>query len=228
MTLPVVLEQRRKRRRRRIDSFFPDTGPLRRELYPKHLEFFAAGKEHRERLFMAGNRCGKTIAGAYEVTCHLTGEYPAWWEGRRFECPIDAWVAGKRAQDTRDIVQLELLGKWGEFGTGMIPGDALLTWSRKERPAHAVDTVYVQHATGGVSSLGFKSYAEGSSAFQGTAKHVIWTDEEPDILTYVEADMRTMIVPGCEEGGIVLVTFTPLQGWSDVVEAFLGSVEAVV
>jgi phage terminase large subunit-like protein len=133
-----------------------------------------------------------------------------------------------RAQDTRDIVQLELLGKYGEFGTGMIPGDALLGWSRKERPAHAVDTVSVRHATGGVSSLGFKSYAEGAAAFQGTAKHLIWTDEEPSIEVYVEANMRTMIVPGCAEGGIVMVTFTPLDGWSEVVEAFMGSAEGVV
>jgi phage terminase large subunit-like protein len=219
---------RLRRRRRKIDTLFQDGGQFRRALYPKHLEFFRAGAEHRERLFMAGNRCGKTVAGAYEVALHLTGQYPKWWEGRRFECPIDAWVAGMRAQDTRDIVQLELLGKYGEFGTGMIPGDALLTWSRKERPAHAVDTVSVRHASGGVSSLAFKAYAEGAPAFQGTAKHLIWTDEEPDIEVYVEANMRTMIVPGCAEGGIFICTFTPLDGWSDVVESFMGSAEGVV
>jgi hypothetical protein len=33
----------------RIDAYYPDDGPLRRELYPKHLEFFRAGIEHRER-----------------------------------------------------------------------------------------------------------------------------------------------------------------------------------
>jgi phage terminase large subunit-like protein len=217
-----------RRQRRRIDRFFPDEGRFRRELYPKHTEFFRAGAQHRERLFMAGNRCGKTIAGAYEVALHLTGEYPAWWEGRRFDCPVDWWAAGKRAQDTRDIVQLELMGKWGEFGTGMIPGDALLAWSRKERPAHAVDTVSVRHVTGGVSSLGLKSYAEGAEAFAGTAKHGIWFDEECDLETYVEASIRTMIVPSCDAGGLCMVTFTPLEGWSDVVEAFLGSAEGVV
>lgn len=40
-------------------TYFPDTGPLRRELYPKHLEFFAAGRDFTERLFMAANRVGK-------------------------------------------------------------------------------------------------------------------------------------------------------------------------
>jgi len=66
---------------------FPSTGPLRRELYPKHLEFFRAGAAHKERAFIAGNRCGKTVAGGYETTLHLTGLYPDWWEGRRFACP---------------------------------------------------------------------------------------------------------------------------------------------
>lgn len=157
------------------------------------------------------------------MACHLTGRYPDWWEGRRFHCPVDVWAAGKRAQDTRDIVQLELLGKWGQFGTGMIHADALISWSRKDRPARAVDSAFVQHVTGGVSTLGLKSYAEGPDAFAGTSRHVIWTDEEPDIETYVEANMRTMIVPGCPTGGLVMVTFTPLDGWSDVVEAFMGA-----
>jgi phage terminase large subunit-like protein len=205
---------------------FPAAGPFRRELYVKHLEFFRAGATHRERLFMAGNRCGKTVAGAYEVALHLTGQYPEWWEGRRFECAIEAWVAGQTAHTTRDIVQLALLGRWNEFGTGMIPGDALLGYTLKGRPAHAVDTVCVQHASGGVSLLGFKAYREGASAFQGTAKHLIWNDEEPDLETYVEQTIRTMIVPGSAEGGMVLVTFTPLEGWSDVVESFLGAPQA--
>ena len=29
------------------------------------------------------------------MTCHLTGRYPPWWEGRRFSGPVRAWAAGK-------------------------------------------------------------------------------------------------------------------------------------
>jgi phage terminase large subunit-like protein len=70
--------------------------------------------------------------------------------------------------------------------------------------------------------LGFKSYKEGRKNFQGTSKHVIWFDEEPSLEVYTEALMRTMKVPGTDEGGIILVTFTPIQGYTDVVESFLG------
>jgi hypothetical protein len=37
-----------------FDKYFPDTGPLRRELYPKSLQFFAAGVRYRERLLYTG------------------------------------------------------------------------------------------------------------------------------------------------------------------------------
>jgi len=44
----------------RMAKLFPLTGPLRRDLYPKHIEFFQAGAQYKERLFMAANRIGKT------------------------------------------------------------------------------------------------------------------------------------------------------------------------
>jgi len=179
-------------------------------------------------MFCAGNRCGKTIAGAYEVALHLTGLYPDWWVGRRFHGPIDAWVAGQKAEGTRNIVQKELLGKWGRLGTGMVPHAHLLDTTRRERPSNAIDTAFVQHVSGGVSTLGFKAYSEGPGAFQGTAKHLIWFDEECSMDVYTEALLRTAIVEGEPDGGIVIVTFTPLLGWTQVVDAFLGAGEGVV
>jgi phage terminase large subunit-like protein len=79
----------------------------------------------------------------------------------------------------------------------------------------------MRHVSGGVSVLGLKSYSEGRKNFQGTSKHVIWIDEEPDIALYTEALMRTMEVPVTDKGGLMLITFTPLQGYSEVVTSFL-------
>jgi|SRR5712692_6569900 len=78
----------------KIRAYFPDAGPYRRALYPKHMAFLRAGRDHRERLFLAANRIGKSDLGAFEVACHLTGEYPKWWEGRVFTRPVRAWAAG--------------------------------------------------------------------------------------------------------------------------------------
>ena len=60
---------------------FPDTGPLRRELYPRQMENFKAGLNYKERLFMAANRVGKTFGGATETSFHGIGWYPDWWPG---------------------------------------------------------------------------------------------------------------------------------------------------
>ena len=120
-----------KRRHNKIASLYPNKGELRRELYVKHLEFFESGANYIERLLMAGNRTGKTVAGAYETTLHLTGNYPDWCEGKRFDKPARFWAAGKTSETTRDIVQSEMLGQISDLGSGMIPRDAIVSKSPK-------------------------------------------------------------------------------------------------
>jgi phage terminase large subunit-like protein len=195
-----------------------------RELYPKHLEFFRAGAKYRERCFMAANRVGKSLGGGgYELACHLTGDYPAWWDGRRFTTPISAWVAGDTYETTRDILQLTLLGavsysgaRRGVDGRGIIPGDRLGVPTWRQGVPNLVDTIPVAHASGGRSLLGLKSYDQGRKSFQGTGKHVIWLDEEPPMDVYNECLIRTATLDG-----IMMLTFTPLSGLSEVVLSFM-------
>lgn len=202
--------------RRKLFTLFPDVGPYRRELYARHLEFFAAGAEHRERLFMAANRVGKTEgAGGYETALHLTGLYPEWWPGRRFADPVQAWTAGDTAKTVRDIQQEKLLGPIGAFGTGLIPADRIERTTPKAGVPDAVETIYVGHERG-TSRIDLKSYDQGRIAFQGTSKHVIWLDEEPDMGVYTECLTRTL-----DCNGIVMLTFTPLRGLSEVVLTFM-------
>jgi len=204
--------------RTRINRYYPPAGPLRRDLYRKHIEFFEAGDTHRERLFLAGNRVGKTEGvGAYEVTCHLTGDYPDWWQGKRFSRGIKAWAAGDTGKTVRDIIQSKLLGPVGSWGTGMIPGDSIMGEpKRKAGLPEAVEIVYVQHVSGGYSTLNLKSYDQRREAFQGTEQDIIWLDEEPPLDIYTECLLRTMTTDGA-----VMLTFTPLSGLSAVVLQFL-------
>lgn len=208
----------------RYRSFFPDDGPLRRELYARHLAFFRAGAQHRERLFMAGNRVGKTLAGAYETTLHLTGRYPDWWPGRRFEKAGAWWACGTTLETMRDIVQLELMGPETAIGTGMIPRSCIDMGSLRYRPNtnRALDSVAIKHVSGEMSLLGFKSYDQGRKAFEGTAKLGVWLDEEPPLSIYTECLTRTATT-----GGIVMITFTPLNGATDVVMSFIDVAEVV-
>lgn len=221
---------------------YPDKGPLRRALYDKHLQFFAAGgkhkpmpscpdscmgKPHRERCFMAGNRTGKSEAGAFESTCHLTGRYPPWWVGKRFVEPVQMWASGDTSQTTRDILQQKLLGDIGAYGTGMIPKDCIKHTTTKGGLSGAVETIYVKHLSGGISECGLKSYDQGRIAFQGTRKHIIWLDEECKRDIYTECLLRTTKTTTDVDdfGGIIILTFTPMLGLTDIARDFLGIAE---
>lgn len=228
----VLREAETRRRQKRFHEIFPDetttgsdgTVMWARRLYPKHMEFFEASATYREIGLMAANRIGKTEAGAYAAVAHLTGLYPDWWHGRRFKTPIRAWAAGKTNETTRDILQNKFLGDVTGSGvlktvtgTGMVPGRLLAarpTW--KAGVPDLVDTIKVRHASGGVSVLGFKSYQQGRGSFEGTAQHVILLDEEPPADIYGECLIRTATT-----NGLVMLTFTPLEGMSEVATRFM-------
>src|SRR5262245_27889156 len=107
LELPITLDDIEREEARRagykMRAYFRDTGPHRRDAYPKHVAFLRAGAQHKERLFLAGNQVGKTELGAYETTCHLTGLYPPWWEGKRFDRPTYGWACGDTGKTLRDI-----------------------------------------------------------------------------------------------------------------------------
>lgn len=195
-----------------------------RHRYAKHMEFFAVGLTHRERCAMMANRVGKTLGlGGYEMACHLTGLYPEWWEGRRFDQAVSAWAAGKNNETTRDIVQATLLGQKMSIGSrrtvdgcGIIPGDLLTPPTWKQGVQDMIDTIRVRHTSGYYSELSFKSYEQGRDSFEGTGKHIIWLDEEPPAAVYEECLIRTATT-----GGIIILTFTPLEGMSEVVMQFM-------
>ncbi len=215
--LKLMEEKERRKKTRKLFTYYPDTGPLRRELYSKHTEFFTAGKEHQERAAIAGNRCGKTTMGCYEATLHLTGLYPEWWDGYRFEHAVDWWAASDTSETTRDILQYEFMGNISELGTGMIPKENIVgDPTRRRGISDAIDTVNVRHVTGGISTLAFKSYDQGREKFQGTKKHGINLDEEPTEAIYFECLTRLMTT-----SGLMICTFTPLKGMSEIVMRYL-------
>lgn len=223
LTLADIEAAIRIQQRNKIQRYYPDTGPLRRELYVKHMAFFAAGATERQRCMLAANRVGKTEGvGAYETTCHLTGIYPKWWTGKRFTKPVKAWAAGDTSKTVREIIQFKLLGNPGQYGTGMIPGDLLVKTTPKTGVPDSVDTIYVKHASGKNSMLVLKSYDQRRESFQGTEQDFIWLDEEPGADIYSECFMRTADTSGGKRpAGMLFLTFTPLYGWTDVVEGFL-------
>ena len=185
--------------------------------YPKQLEFHAAGAAYRNRLLIAGNQVGKTIGCGSEMAFHLTGEYPSWWTGKRFDRPIVGWASGLTADATRDNPQRVLLGKPKQLGTGMIPKRLLSSIYGKARgTADLYDYYMVRHVSGGLSMLRFRYYAQDREAWQGPPVDVVWFDEEPPEDIYSEGLARTIGVRG-----ITMMSFTPLKGYTKVVKMYL-------
>jgi phage terminase large subunit-like protein len=187
--------------------------------HTKQEQLHAFGLTCRERLFLGGNRTGKTFCGSIEGAMHLTGIYPDWWEGIRFEEPLEMWAASDTSETTRDILQAAYLGtpagRAGTIAPSLVIGDP----TSRRGVSGAIDTAYVRHKSGGVSTLGFKSYDQGRAKFQGTRKRFIHLDEEPPLDVYDECFMRTANVDG-KGAGLILMTMTPLGGLTALVSNY--------
>lgn len=208
-------EMARRKARRRIETYRP---------YPKQLQFHAAGKTHHERLFMAGNQLGKSIAGGAEWAYHLTGRYPDWWPGKVFNRPVQFWASGVTSEATRDNPQRILIGPpplKEAWGTGMIRGECLKNCQLARGVPDLLDHVVVRWGGGGdlgsqESICWFKYYEQGREKWQGPTLDGVWFDEEPPQDIYSEGRTRTQA-----QGVFAIMTFTPLKGMSEVVRAFL-------
>ena len=193
--------------------------------YNKIQFYEPAGEKHKSfhnlkikvGAFFGGNRSGKTVTACAEDVFHLTGKYPDWWEGVRYDEPIEMWAVSDTNETTRDILQKQLLGDWSDFGSGWIPKADIVEEPKKKRGVQqAIEFVHVQHydkdgKPDGVSILQFKAYEQGREKFQGTSKHHIHLDEEPPQDVFDECYMRTV-----DKAGVIRLSMTPLRGETDL------------
>ncbi len=225
----LIKEIRRRTEADKLAQLYPDQGRLRRDLYSKYLEVFSAGAIHQERCTLGGNRVGKTLGiGGYETALHLTGLYPHWWDGCRYDHPILAWAAGTKGSKVRDVNQAMLLGKlhqrkgFTQAEGGLIPESRIGRLTRRTGVADAVDQVIVKHVNGFENVLTFKSYEEGRSSFEAEAVNWIWLDEEPSKPIYDECKMRILTTRGR-----ILATFTPVEGLTETVLSLLENTDLI-
>jgi len=193
--------------------------------YKWQVDFHNAGRKHRERALISGNRTGKSRSCAAEVAIHCTGKYPSWWEGHQFTVPIECWVCGTTNEDVRNIQQAALLGTITEdrsaSGTGWIPKDDIkdISFRQGTGVANIAETIKVNHISGGVSIINLKSYEQGAVKFQGVAKHLVWMDEEPEKAgedIFSEIQMRLV-----DHRGLMIFSRTPLFGLTKIVRYFI-------
>jgi len=213
--LEIAREISARKRYNKVDFYDP---------YPYQLNFHETGSEANQRLLMAANRIGKSYCGAAEMAYHVTGLYPKWWNGRRFDKPIVAWAGGVSNETTRDIVQFELLGSPDDpeaFGSGAIPRNYIIKTERKPGVPNAKSMALIKHVSGGNSSLFFKAYEMGVDKWQGRSVDCVWLDEEPTRELYSQAVTRTL-----DRRGMVYMTFTPENGMTETVASFMNRLQS--
>jgi len=188
--------------------------------YPFQIEFHN-DKEDR-RALRAGNQIGKTISGCAQDAFDLTGKYPDWYEGIRYNRPVTLVCGGINNDKTRDLLQKALLGdpveKETSLGTGWIPKNCLdpKKLSLKRGVTDAYIHAKVKHFTNGIhdgwSTLTFASYESGKMAWMGDTIDIYHLDEEPPM------DILGQAGRGCiASGGQIRLTWTPENGITEVV-----------
>ena len=153
----------------------------------------------------------------------LTGLYPDWYDGHRFDHPVELVAGGVNNDKTTKLLQKALMGdpvlKETSWGTGWIPKKCLdpKMMSLKRGVADAYQTVKVKHYTDGIhdgySTLSFQSYESGKAAWMGDTIDVFHLDEEPPM------DILEQAGRGCiASGGFIRCTYTPENGQTEVVQ----------
>lgn len=188
--------------------------------HPKQKMFVEQGAVSRKRCLMAGNQTGKSTIMGFEIRCHATGRYPAWWRGRRFRTPVRAWFGGPDAFHVRDNLQTKLFGSLDDLGTGMIEAECIAKVQRQSGGVqNAIDYALIRHVSGGQSFLRAKSYDQAMDKWSGDTLHFVAFDEEPPPGHFQEGLTRTNY-GDAGRPGMVMIAMTPLKGMSEVARRF--------
>lgn len=214
------------------DTLCPDGKLWKRMGWPKwsnkpwQLEFHQSGKENKERAAIDANGVGKSFCTTWELAAHVLGDYPPWFDGIRFDKPVEAWVGAIDADQQRIGVQTHLLGTDLEknLGTGFIPRDRIpkKPSTRQAGISDVADKVLVKHSSGGYSTIVFKTYAQGWRSWQAGKPKIVLLDEEPDENDAKQRDIfeecQTRIF---RSDGVLLVGLTPLLGETNLTRHFM-------
>ena len=186
--------------------------------FEHQLKFFKTGNSER-RGILAANRIGKTVSTCFETACHLTGLYPDWWEGYRFDKPITCMVAGEGWSQVALVLQNELLGTQDikikeNIGTGAIPRSCIVIDTMRSDGANCIG-VEIKHVSRAKSYLLFANYTQEVRQLQGFKLNLAVFDEQPPDDFFSEIVTRTATTQGK-----VLCSFTPLKGLNGLVSKF--------
>lgn len=163
--------------------------------HAKQYKFHTSTK--KVRLYIGGNRSGKTTGGAVEMCYWLMKKHPY----RRLPLPEGPIRARACAVDFTygvDVIMIPEISRW-------LPPSALQNGSWED----SYDKEHRTLTLANKSFLEFRSYDQDLEKFAGTSRHIVWHDEEPPKHIYNENMARLV-----DTDGDSMLTMTPVEGMS--------------
>lgn len=165
--------------------------------HAKQFKFHTSTKH--TRLYIGGNRSGKTTGGAAEMVFWLRKDHPY----RRLPLPEGPIRGRACAVDFNYGVAQILFPAIKQW----MPPSALVNGSWEDSYNKELRELTLTNG----STLEFRSYDQDVEKFAGTSRHIIWEDEEPPLLIHNE-NMARLI----DTNGYMMMTMTPLEGMTFV------------
>lgn len=190
-----AIERELEERKRKNRIFQYNTGE---KIHLKQLAFHKCPL--RNRWVFGGNRSGKTECGAVEAVYMLRGIHPY----RQNKPAVNGWAVSLTSEVQRDVAQAKILQY---LNPDWIERITMSEGGRDFPSGGIIDTLYIRNVFGGISTLTFKTCAQGRERFQGASLDFVWFDEEPPKEIYEECRMRVL-----DRAGDVFGTMTPLKG----------------
>lgn len=209
--------------RHKYKYMYRDWSPTQTGFYDWQMRYIDESATKGTICLCAGNQVGKTSVGAYVDAIHLLGDYPDDWKGRKFEHAPVCWLLGVTGEKVRDLLQLALFGRRidREFTGGLIPRERILhkECEPMQGTKNSFRTIPVKHSSGDVSICKLWGYSQGQSVLMGDVVDLVHLDEEPkDAKIYPQ--LVTRLLNGDKGmGGLMLLTFTPENGMTELVES---------
>lgn len=167
------------------------------EPHEKQVKFH--GADTVGRLYIGGNRSGKSVGGVVEDIWWLTNKHPYLKTPDR---PVKGRVVAVDFPNGVQKIILPMFGQW-------IPPSALINGSWEDSWSASMRTLTLSNG----SFCEFMSYDQELDSFAGTSRDFVHFDEEPPQNIFNENKMRLIDV-----NGRWWITMTPVEGMTWVFE----------
>jgi phage terminase large subunit-like protein len=162
--------------------------------HEKQIKFHSSSK--KVRLYIGGNRSGKTVGGIVEDLWYATGRHPYKDLAARWDGPTRGRIVSVDFINGHEKIIMPELARW--LAPSDLRGGSWSTaFDKQER---------VLNFTNG-STIELMSYDQDLDKFAGTSRHWTHFDEEPPQNIYTECAARTV-----DTGGDMWITMTPVEG----------------